>query len=96
MKYAKFRYGTTNNIGASFKNELYGIKDAHTNAGYNLDVSMAAMPTIGKMRKGWNRERHTGVRDRDPITSDVLKRFLGILSDGSYDHQTLRSLLCLA
>ena len=96
QKYAAFRFHTTTNIGDSFKNELYGIKDAHTNAGYNLDVSMNAMPTLGKIRNGWKRKRMGGIRKRDPITSDILKRFLLILNNGSRDHQTLRGMLCLA
>ena len=42
------------------------------------------------------RERKISVREREPITSDILKKFMNLLSDGSYDHQTLRGLLCLA
>ena len=76
QKYAAYRFNTTTNIGDSFKNELYWIKDAHTNAGFNLDVSHQAMPTLGKMRNAWKRLRKGGARIRDPITSKMLKRFL--------------------
>ena len=95
-KYAAYRFKTTNNTAKSFKNELYGIKDAHTNNGHQLDVSMKGMPRLGKIRRGWMRERLDGFRKREPITSHILKKYLAILCDGSYDHQTLRSLLCLA
>ncbi len=95
-KYAAYRFNTTTNTADSFKNELYGIKDAHTDIGYALDVSMAGMPRLAKIRRGWKRERKDGFREMNPITSNILKKYLRILCDGSYDHQTLRALLCLA
>ena len=75
---------------------MYAIKDAHTNNGHQIDVSIKGMPRLGKLRRGWMRERKHCFRKREPITSHVLKKCMVLSCDDSHDHQTLRSVLCLA
>ncbi len=51
---------------------------------------------LGRMRDGWERCRTSGQTKREPITSNILKQFLSLLSSNDRDHQTLRAILCFA
>jgi len=95
--YAAYRFTTSTIIGDTFKNELYGIRTAHIENGFKLNVSKKGpMQKLTKIRRAWTKERISGQRTRKPITSAILARFLTILRSDDYDHQTLRGLLCFA
>ncbi len=94
--YAAFRFKTSTIIGASFKNELYGIRSVHIDLGYELDIRKGSMKRLGRIRDGWTRLRTSNQRLKKPVTSVILKKFLACLSPLDRDHQTLRAILCFA
>ena len=90
--YAAFRFRTTTNGAKSFKNELYGIRDAHIKSGFRLDVSMQR---LARLRDAWARDRGDTIAGKKPITDDIMRLFLERLGTKG-DHQTFRAMLLLA
>lgn len=93
--YAAFRYCTTANSGASFRTELYNIRQAFIRFGIQIDIS-AKGPwlELHRMVQGWIRLRGP-TYNRKPVTSEVLKRFFEFLDPNDHNDQVSRALLAV-
>ena len=94
--YTTYRAWASNICAASLKNELYGIRSVHIDNGYNLDIRASVMTRLARLRSGFRKVQDTIKAQRQPITDDVLSKFLLCLDHQSYDSQTHRALLCFA
>lgn len=95
VRYAVFRFHTTDNVAASFLKELYGIKQAHTRSGRSLDITQNAMCSLAMMVKSWQKKRPSRIH-RLPITSSILSKFFVHLRPDRYDNVVLRAMLAWA
>jgi hypothetical protein len=95
VRYAVFRFNTTDNLASSFVKALYGIKQAHTRSGRTLDITQNVMGTLAMVVKAWKKKRPSKIR-RLPITSNVLTSFFGHIDRSTYDNSVLRAMLSWA
>lgn len=96
LLYAAFRYYSTHNGGASFRTELYNIRQALGRLGTWIDISEGGpMKELNQFCRGWKRLRGPKFK-RKPITSEILRRFFEHLDPRNTDHQTIRAALAVA
>ena len=95
-RYAAFRYESTNNVGASFRTELYGIRQGLLRFGIRINIRLdGPMQQLSRMVTAWCRIRGQK-RVRKPITSAILARFFEHLDPTVYDEQVVRAMLAVA
>lgn len=76
--------------------ELYGIRQVHRANGIQLEIHSVAMPNLATVMITFKKLRPKGSRPKVASTSPVLEAMLSGLSVYDVDHQTVRSILCLA
>ena len=95
-RYAAYRYTTTNNIGSSFRTELYGIRQGLLRFGIRIDIRVnGPMIRLNRLVHSWCKVRGT-TQNRKAVTSDILKAFFEHLDPNKHDEQVMRAMLAVA